>query len=150
MNETSPAPLFNLLGVKLPAWLPAFDCRWAEDLPLPKDASGLTLYGSERAEVALGLRDTEKGIYNSVTPTSIQGTDFRDPRWQKDAAKTLRDLIKYAKKHKAVYDSLGENWKDTDRSGGVGYFLPVAIALSNFGASLICDRRAYRVKFFQD
>ena len=33
--------------------------------------------------------------------------------------------------------------------GGSGYYLPVAIAMSNFGWDIICDRRISVTKFFQ-
>ncbi len=152
MNEVIPRPLTSLLGVEFPDWLLVFDCRWSEDLDLPLDPSGQVLmYGSERAEYALGLRSYERQEYNSASLVSSQGlADTRQPGFgHEDARNSLLSLIEHATEERAKYLALGEDWEDRDTGlGGRAFHLPVAVALANYGASLIADRRIYRVQFF--
>lgn len=146
---TMPVPMSEFLGVKAPEWLAIFDCRSPEGV-FEKDPSGqVTVYGTERAEYALGLRSYADGIYNSFCPTSIHGyVDTREERWRDDAARWIADLIARAEQMKAKYDSLPEKY--TGKHGGSGYYCPVAVALANYGATLICDRRLYRVDEYRD
>ena len=52
-SRVIPGPLW--CGIRLPPGIRAFDCRSAEDAPLPRAPGGETLYASETACVDLGL-----------------------------------------------------------------------------------------------
>ena len=152
MPNPIPTAQHSLLGIDFPEWLPVFDCRWPDE-DLPKDPSGhVTMWSSERAEYALGLRSYEKGIYDASCPVSIQSyVDSRNERWKEDAKRWLRDLIARAKELREKHESIGQDWQSKNNGhGGSVCDLPLAIALSNFGASLIADRKQSRTEYFQD
>jgi hypothetical protein len=153
LTNPLPSPVTVLAGVEIPSWLKAFDCRWPEDEDLPKDPSGTyTMYGSERAEYALGLRGAGENYFDYASePSSIQGyCDTRKECWEDEASSYVRRMIESAEEERAKYLAC-DNPANIDRGhGGSGYYIPVAIALCNFGASLICDRRDYKVQYFQD
>jgi len=151
MNQPIPEPQSFLCGVHFPDTIPVFDCRWEDSIPHPKDPSGsVTMWASERAEYALGLRSYKDGIYNAAIPVSIQGYwDTRDPRSESEAARWLADMLERASEEMAKWEALGEDWENSDNGkGGTVFYKPVAIALSNYGVCLICDEKTKRVKFY--
>lgn len=124
MNQAIPTPLRSLCGVEFPEWLPVFDCRC-----------------EERAEYALG--------FNFITPVSIQGYwDTRDPKSEKYAMRWLADILRIAKEEMALWELIGEDWEAMNNgNGGSVCYKPVAVALSNYGACLICDQTTKRIKY---
>lgn len=128
-------------GVEIPSWLRAFDCR-GEALATPYK-------GSEKAEVDLGLRSLKGESYwaHGTTPLSCQ--TYIDARTadEVELRRQVTDMVKEATKFKKEYDAVG-NVADKGL-GGSCFYLPIAICMSNFGWSILCDRRSQRVRHFQ-
>lgn len=133
-------------GVKIPSWLRVFDCRgeaMADKLP-----NGIVLFGSEKAAYDLGLRTVGPYEHNDATPLSCNTyIDARDCP-ESELKRQLESGIKEATRFLTSYqDALANPAKEGE--GGGCYELPVAIALCNFGWSIITDRRQRAVKAFQ-
>ena len=136
----------QFLGVKLPKWLRAFDCRCPESGAFYKAPHGETLYGCERAQFALGLKQGWSG--DATTPVSCQAyRDFRDTN-PEELARVAVDMIREAKRLRREYQAALRNPAPANE-GGSGHYAPVAISLANYGWSVIADRRAYAVQRFR-
>jgi hypothetical protein len=131
-------------GVEIPEWLRVFDCRGDE---IPKASWGPALFSSEKAEVDLGLR-SEKDRFGT-TPLSCQ--TYQDSRTavESELARQVTDMVKEATRLRDQYLEAKQNPGEDKGLGGSGYYLPVAIAMSNFGWDVICDTRVSVTKFFQ-
>lgn len=131
-------------GVKVPKWLRVFDCRGAE---LPKTPWGYTLFASEKAEVDLGLRSET----DSFGATPISCSTYIDSRLAAEAEliRQVTDMVQRARQLRLQYLAAKKNPGEDKGHGGSAYYLPVAVTLSNFGWSVLCDRRVSVTKFFQ-
>ena len=131
-------------GVKIPEWLRVFDCRGEE---LPKVPWGQTLFASEKASVDLGLLSETDSF--SACPLSC--STYTDSRIAAEAELTrqVTDMVNRAEMFKEQYLEAKETPGNDKGFGGSAYYLPVAVALSNFGWSVISDRRLSVTKFFQ-
>ena len=58
-------------------------------------------------------------------------------------------MVKEATRLRDQYLEAKQNPGEDKGLGGSGYYLPVAIAMSNFGWDVICDTRVSVTKFFQ-
>lgn len=122
-------------GVGVPAWLRAFDCR-GEPLAGP-------YMGSEKAEVALGLRVGDER--HGTTPLSCQTYIDARTAGVEELRRQVTDMVREAERFKAEYDQA----PTVDQGhGGSCLHLPVALCMSNFGWSILCDRRTMRVCYF--
>ena len=126
-------------GVKIPRWLRVFDCRGDGTVKAWR-----TLWASEAAEVDLGLRtETE-----SHATTPVSGSGYADMReYEPDAKLAVARMVQEAKKLRLAYtEALGK--PPTEGDGGSCHYPPVAVALCNFGWSVIADRRVCVVRRF--
>lgn len=138
----------NLLALPLTiidGW-PVFDCRSPEDDLLSFKAPwGETLCGPERAAYSLGLRCGWD--HHDTTPLSVSGcADLR--RWPNQFDRVSRDLVKEAQRLQREWDDARAN-PSAEGEGGSVFYKPVAIAVCNFGASIIADRRTSAVRRFR-
>jgi hypothetical protein len=131
-------------GVKIPKWLRAFDCRGDE---LPKAPWGRTLWSYEKAAMDLGLL-SEK---DSFTTNPLSCSTYTDSRTaaETELVRQISDMVREAKKFRNQFLDAKKKPGDDKGHGGSAYYLPVAIAMSNFGWNIICDRRISVTKFFQ-
>lgn len=137
-------------GVELPEWLRAFDCR-AENKDIAPEAPWTNMYGkvilwgSERAEVDLGLRSREES--HGTTPISCQ--TYLDARKasESELRSQVLDMVSSAWRLRREWLSAKEHQAAPGEGGGCCY-QPVAICMSNFGWSIICDRRTQVVRRF--
>jgi len=131
-------------GVKIPKWLRVFDCRGDEILKAPW---GHTLWSSEKAEVDLGLR-TETDRFGT---TPLRCSTYIDSRTaaETELTRQVTDMVKEAKQIRVQYLDAKKNPGEDKGHGGSGYYMPIAIAMSNFGWNVICDERISATKFFQ-
>ena len=129
-------------GVELPAWLRAFDCRATDAEIAPKSPWGTSLWGSERAEVDLGLRSD--GVYNATTPMSC--STYTDARRANDAdlSKQVADMVKAATELYTEYQAA----EHKPGNGGSCLYCPVAIVMSNYGWSVVSDQRQCKIRPF--
>ena len=132
-------------GVAIPVWLRAFDCRAPDEEIAPKAPWGATLWSSERAEVDLGLR-TEHDRFGTAPFSCSTYTDTRKADEQ-ELARQVRDMIKRAAEMRAEYHAADAN-RARKGEGGSCLYQPVAVTLSNFGWSVICDERTMIVRRF--
>ncbi len=125
-------------------WL-VFDCRTSdEDAGCVKAPWGETLWGSERAAYSLGLRTSWMG--DDTVPVGLSGCpDLR--RWPAQFDRVALDLVQQAKRLMKDYEGAKRN-PAPDGAGGSVYYRPVAIAVCNFGGSVIADRRDFAVRRF--
>lgn len=137
-----------VFDVSLPDWLRFFDCRASEkelfpEAPWTNMYGKVILFGSERAEVDLGLRTKDDRF--GTTPTSCQ--TYVDARVcdSNELSRQVADMVQAATK-------LRQDWieaaKHPSADGGSCYYKPVAICLSNYGWNVLCDTRTKRVRAF--
>jgi len=137
-------------GVEIPGWLRAFDCRAAlgeECNAVGPD--GTTLYGSERAAWDCGLRVIDGSCRSErfdTSPTSCQ--TYIDARTApvEELRKQVSDMVREATKLRDEYLRMASK-PATD--GGGCYYMPVLIEMSNFGWSVVSDRRTCVVRSYQ-
>jgi hypothetical protein len=152
MNKLAIEITGSFLGQEIPSWLRVFDCRKpiGEEIvkaPWTNTYDGKTyspsLFGSECAAVDLGLRG--KGVHEDTTPVS--GSGYGDTRRsESEALSAVRSMIEAAQRtHQDWEEACG---KPMSTNGGSVCYQPIAVALCNFGWSVICDRRGYRVVSF--
>lgn len=132
-------------GVKIPEWLRAFDCRASDDEIAPKAPWGSCLWSSERAEVDLGLRSEHERFATSPRGCSTY-VDARKADEQ-ELSRQVADMVK------AASDMLREYVEAMAKqapkgAGGSCLYRPVAVALCNYGWSVICDERTMIVRRF--
>lgn len=142
----------SFLGQEIPSWLRVFDCRTpASDPPIlapwtctfNNKTFSPSLFGSEPASVDLGLR--AKGIHEDIVP--IGGSGYGDTRRNEaEALSATRAMFYAAAACKRDWDKASA--KPMSDNGGSIYYQPIAVALCNYGWSVICDRRDYRVVEF--
>lgn len=123
-------------GVVLPPWLRAFDCR-GEALAGPYMAS-------EKAEADLGLRTVNDR--HGVTPMSCQTYIDARTATEEELRRQVTDMIKEATRIKKEYDAAPT---EDAGLGGSCLYLPIAICMSNYGWSVLCDRRTQRTRHFK-
>lgn len=140
-------------GQSIPAWLRCFDCRNPEGQEFSKEAPWThtnkghlrhpILMGCETAQVDLGLR--AKGESNAAVP--ISGSGYGDTRRNAEEAKlAVERMLEAAHRLHSEYEEASRQPMSTN--GGSVIYQPIAVALCNFGWSLICDRRISRVVSF--
>ena len=128
-------------GVDLPRWIRVFDCRCAKGTEFSAKAPwGATLMGSERAEVDMGLRGETWDERHATTPMSC--STYIDARTcdESELRKQVSDMVREAARMRDTYLKAKENPAKEGEGGGCNY-MPVGIALSNFGWSIIADTR---------
>lgn len=139
----------NILGLPVQYvedWL-VFDCRSPEDGVFSVKAPwGETLIGAEQAAYSMGLRTSWMG--NDTTPAGLSGCqDLRQSQSQFE--RVARDLVQQAKRLMKDYEAAKRN-PAPEGAGGSVYYRPVAIAISNFGGSVLADRRDFSVRCFSN
>lgn len=124
-------------GVEIPAYLRCFDCRGTE-LVGP-------YLSSERAEADLGLYVGDERY--GTTPVSCH--TYLDARTASDEllAKQVQDMVRESERLNQEYESCVET-KDTGK-GGSCFYRPLALCMSNYGWSVLCDRRTVRIRHFK-
>jgi hypothetical protein len=129
-------------GVTIPDYLRAFDCRGDET---PVTSWGHTLFGSDKAGVDLGLRKENESF--STTPISC--STYVDARTANDAelARQVKNMLGAVDALKLRYEDAVAHPAPKGQGGGAEY-LPVAIEMSNFGWSVIADKRIYAIKSY--
>lgn len=150
MNETTSAPVVSddswlaPVPCRMVDGVQVFDCRWPRDRAHPRAPWGVTLFGAELAAVQLGLR--APGVHSDTVPTGISHVpDTRVSPASFD--KVERDILELFARCSADYVTALANPADP-RDGGSVFYRPVAVAICNFGASVICDLRHRAVRRF--
>lgn len=133
-------------GVTLPKWLRFFDCRSSDSWNAPKAPWGESIYSGERAQIDLGLK---RGYYEDNDATTLVSSTSCDSRTacMGELARQISDMIEAAEKFRRDY----EKYKDKVAKPGEGgscFYLPVAAEVSNFGWSIIADKRSCIVVSF--
>lgn len=129
----------TFFGVRLPRSVPFFDCRWDGTRPEPRNPdTGLVMWGTERAELALGDRSAGSST-RFAHPAGIR-TDYdaTEPRHARHTAEDVRRLRGMLARHWLEYRGARRNPARPGEGGGV-VFLPVALAMTNHGASILAD-----------
>lgn len=131
-------------GVKIPEWLRAFDCRSLDEEGIPRTPWGTTLYSSERAAYDLGLRG--QGRWDDTTLVSCQ--TYIDSRTapEEELRSQITRMVRDAEKYRREYEE-GQKYPSNGQ-GGTCLYMPLAICLSNYGWSIIADRRTQIVRRF--
>jgi hypothetical protein len=133
----------KVFGVRIPEWLRVFDCRGE----IMRTESNRALYSSDKATWDLGLdSDTE---CNSSCPISCSTHIDSRSCDESELARQMADMVSHAKKAMTSYVEAVNMPGDDKGHGGTGHDKPIAIALSNYGWSVICDRRLSATKFFR-
>ena len=130
-------------GVVLPSWIRFFDCRCEDKDAGTKTPWGGYLWGSERAAVDLGLRG--KGYWEDTTPLSCSTYIDARKAGDKEVARQLTQAIQDAQKFLKEW----EEATHTEGQGGSCLYCPVGITISNYGWSIISDRRTIKVRAFR-
>lgn len=138
----------NWFGVELPDWIRFFDCRTCESLNCRQEESqlyqktpeGNTLWSSERAAYDLGIYPHVASML-SCDP----GYDLR--KSEKEVIRALKGAIEKVVEFKKEYKEAFEKGMSDD--GGSVIYDPMAICISNFGWSIIADRRSFMVRAFK-
>ena len=131
IEEYARETVHSFAGVKIPPWLRFFDCRMSDDKEEFYTPWCERLFSSEPAEVLLGLKH---GFSSYATMPSGMYAAHIDNRKLSEAelAETVREMIHAAKEVLKLYNTTSEQ---------TVYFMPVAVALSNFGWCVIADKR---------
>ncbi len=134
-------------GVARPEWLRFFDCRSDETAPFPKAIWGETLYGGETAHVDLGLK---RGYGDNDATTLISCNTYIDSRScnTSELTRQITNMVREAVRFRQEYQEHQGDVTKPDQ-GGSCLYLPVAAELSNFGWSVIADRRSRIVVSFR-
>lgn len=132
-----PCPTGRFLGVRLPRSVPFFDCRQSDEDLFRPDPDGRRRSGSERAALALG--DPDYRVIVSVRGLQINH-DARNPARLHETRSVLRHLRGQLAETWRAYRRALRNPARADEGGGVAY-PPVAVALCNYGTSVLVDFR---------
>lgn len=134
------------LGVRFPDWLRVFDCRREREQVF----SDPTPWGERiycRAAYALGLLNGWTGNKDRHVSRIQFYFDARELENREETVKVLKDLAKTAEEILKDYKN-AEKRKAAPGQGGGVYYRPIAVALSNYGASVIADSESAVVKSF--
>ena len=133
----------TFFGVRLPRSVPFFDCRWDESRPGPRNPNtGLILWGTEAAEFALA--DSRAGFTSRFThPAGIlTHHDARLPANAHRTAEDVRRLRGMLARQWREYRDARRNQAHPGEGGGVVH-KPVAVALTNFGSTILADAHTF-------
>lgn len=131
----------TFFGVRLPRSVPFFDCRWDGARPEPRNPdTGLVMWGTERAELALGDRRAGSSTGFAHPAGILTHYDATEPRHAQHTAEDVRRLRAMLARQWSEYRGARRNPARPGDGGGV-VFLPVAIAMTNFGSTILADRR---------
>ena len=135
----------SFCGVNIPGWLRFFDCRWPDDKDFPKTPYGASLMGYEKAAFDIGLLSQNER--NAVTPISC--TTYVDHRTanHKLMQPIIINMIDSVIKLNDEFLLLKEK-KLKAKNGGQAIYQPMFVALSNFGWTIVADRRNYVIRPF--
>jgi hypothetical protein len=153
-NHPTPGPYSTEVkgewyGVTIPPWLRAFDCRCEAGKEFSYISPwGATLMGSERAEVDVGLRGASYDDCHGTSPTSCQTYIDARTASEDELRKQVSDMVREATKLRDEYLHQA-TLPETPGQGGSCYYMPVLVALSNFGWSIVSDRRQCVVRSYQ-
>ena len=135
-TKTNPLrpPVRTFSGVRI------FDCRLPDEEPTPRAPWGECLYGAERACYALGLL-RGWGERDMLYPVGMQSS--ADLRLSPDDFRRLTRLaVREFKKQQDAFASALASPAPDDDEGAHCCYQPVAVAVANFGVTVIADMRA--------
>ena len=135
-------------GVLIPEWIRVFDCRAShEEIFGPSSLApwGVRLWGSERAEVDMGLRGPDWS--HATHPLSCQTYIDARTAGEKELTRQLRNAVVDAERLRKEYLEAKEV-PSVPEKGGSCLYLPVAITISNFGWGIVSDERTRVVRNF--
>lgn len=128
-------------GVRLPRSVLFFDCRWDSSRPEPRNPhTRLIMWGTERAEFALGERTAGSSTRFAHPAGILTHHDATEPRHAHQTADDVRRLRGMLARELCDYRKARLNPAGPDEGGGV-VFRPVAVALTNFGSTILADPR---------
>ncbi|HEX8213081.1 MAG TPA: hypothetical protein VF584_23095 [Longimicrobium sp.] len=128
-------------GVRLPRSVPFFDCRWDSARPEPRNPdTGVIMWGTERAEFALGERTAGSSTRFAHPAGTLTHHDATEPRHAHQTAEDVRRLRGMLARELWEYRKARLNPPGPGEGGGV-VFRPVAVALTNFGSTILADPR---------
>lgn len=137
-------------GVTLPEWLRFFDCRG--EFNISWTPWGERVCGGDRAKIDLGLK---RGYYEDNDATTLVGcSTYIDSRTAciGELGRQVSDMIEAAEKFRRDYEKyknkIAKPGENCYANGGSCFYLPVAAAMSNFGWSIIADKRSCIVVAF--
>lgn len=126
----------------IPEWLRAFDCRSMVGYLGTVASYGFILYGSEKAMVDMGLKGMDFDY--CTTPESCDPHIDNREATHDELARQVADMVATATRIKLKYEEVAK--RGNNPNGGTAIYLPVAIALSNFGWTIIADKRTYVIQ----
>lgn len=138
-------------GVALPEWLRFFDCRTCDGDSIPRAPWGESIYAGDRAKLDLGLK---RGYYEEDDSTTLVScSTYIDSRraCMGELGRQVSDMIEAAEKFRRDYEKSQSKIAkagDCYANGGSCFYLPVAAEISNFGWSIIADKRTCIVVSF--
>jgi hypothetical protein len=137
-------------GVSIPPWLRAFDCRQELDLPWARAPWGAALLSGEKAEVDLGLHGVDQvgHFSHATTPRSCLTHLNALTADSLELTRQVTDMVSEAARMHDEYHKIKRSRKRPGLHGGEAVYLPIAVEMSNFGWSIICDRRISVTKYF--
>lgn len=142
MSDPAAAPLPEpvrgaFLGVRVPRTVPFFDCRESDEALFQPWAGGRLRLGVDPAAAALG-DPTSRAV---VERRGIHfAFDAREPGRAEETRRIVARLRVLLAEAWRAYRRALRNPAGPDEGGGVEY-PPVAVALYNFGASVLADLR---------
>ena len=127
-------PVRTFSGVRI------FDCRLPDEEPTPRAPWGEGLYGAERACYALGLLRgwSERDMLYTLgiqTSADLRSSPDEYRRLVRQAVRSFKEQLD------AFAGALAEQVPE-DEEHSYGLYQPVAIAVANFGVTIIADIRA--------
>jgi hypothetical protein len=127
----------RFLGVRVPRTVPFFDCRESDQELFRPGADGRLRLSRDPAALALG----DPGSRVVVPRQGIHFPfDARDPRRLDETRRIVAALRVQLARAWLAYRRALRHPAGPDEGGGVEY-PPVAVALYNFGASVLADHR---------
>lgn len=133
-----PHPIHGrFMGVRLPRSVPFFDCRQSDEDLFRPGRDGRRRSGGELAALAMG--DPDHRVIVSVRGLHINH-DARDPSRLDETRSVLRHLRGQLAETWRAYRRALRHPAGPDEGGGVAY-PPAAVALCNYGTSVLVDFR---------
>lgn len=134
------------LGIVLPPGIRAFDCRRDGGKEFHRTQWGTSICGSEAAAHDLSLRD-ERFKEQDATLLSCQTyTDARTCN-ELELKRQITDMLQEVAYLEQTYERAKKNPAEPGNGGGCVY-KPLAICMSNFGWSILADKRTCIVEAF--